>query len=150
MDYEVNGLASGRVRECSPERTNQPNASRSDAGEHRYAGRKRKGAPGGSGGGPPKKGGGAGGVPGQGSSGVGVAGPRREASGSLKKRLLPANHTRCAFGVPRRDTLAKIVPTRRLHIRLLWAGARRGEPTPCSWTRQCDMRFESRWCADNQ
>ena len=56
LDYEVNGLASGRVRERSPERTNQPNASRSDAGERRYAGKKRKGAPAGSGGAPPQEG----------------------------------------------------------------------------------------------
>ena len=77
LDYEVNGLASGRVRERSPERANQPNASRSDAGERHYAGRKRKGAPGGSGGGPPKKGNGARGDPGQGSSGGGGGRPRQ-------------------------------------------------------------------------
>ncbi|DBA97155.1 TPA: hypothetical protein ACH3X1_014921 [Trebouxia sp. C0004] len=78
LDFEVNGLASGRVRDCSPGRTNQPNASRSnDSSERRYAGKKRKGAPGGAGGSPPNKGSGAGGDPGQGSSGGGGGRPRK-------------------------------------------------------------------------
>ena len=109
MDYEVNGLASGRVRERGPERTNQPSAGRSDAGERRYAGKKRKGAPrtlGVMGTPPPKKGSGAGGDPGQGSSGVGVAGPEVVVSGSPRRKLRPEKHTRCASGVLGKGTLA--------------------------------------------
>ena len=72
-----------KVRERSPERTNQPNAGRSDAGEHRYAGKKRKGAPGGSGGAPPPKRALVQGVTlAKALLGVGVAGPEVVVSGS--------------------------------------------------------------------
>ena len=79
LDYEVNGLASGRVRERSPPRTNQPNDSRvSDSSERCYARKNWKGAPGGSEGGGPKQGSGAGVDPGQGTSGGGRGRPRKE------------------------------------------------------------------------
>ena len=55
---------------------------------------------------PPKKGSGAGGDPGQGSSGVGVAGPEVVVSGSPRRKLRPEKHTRCASGVLGKGTLA--------------------------------------------
>ena len=66
--------------------------------------------------------------------GAGVAGPKRVASGSPKRRLQPGRHTRCASGVPEKGTWARIAQMRRQPSHLLSAGARKGEPSPCSWS----------------
>ena len=133
LDYEVNGLASGRFRERSPERTNHANASRSsNSDEHRYAGKKRKVTPSDVGGTlpPPRRAE----VQGLALARLALgAGAKSLVCGSPKRRSQPERHTRCTSGVPRKGTWARIAQMRRQPGHLLSAGCRKGEPTPCSW-----------------